>query len=80
MSWLANLRLLVFVRRGVIALESLADSLRIISQLLQRQWDEDHPPPHERGKLTFESLDIPAANKRWRQEQVARGIMVEEEK
>jgi hypothetical protein len=77
MNWFTNLRLLAFIRRGVVALESLADSQRTIAKLAQDQWEKENAPIR-RQPAVFGTLDQSAIDKRRKAQREAQGVLVAE--
>lgn len=79
MKWFAELRLLALVRRGVRALESIADSHRVLADIATRTWDETHRHPDgPRKKSVLGQMDQREVNRRWRAAQREMGIEVVE--
>jgi hypothetical protein len=61
---MSNLRILAFLRRGIVALESIAESQETMARLAQGTWDEAHFK--RKGKPTEISVFDPvAASDRW---------------
>jgi len=76
MSWMSNLRILAFLRRAIVAIESLADSQRTLARLAEDQWAESHSK--KKGKPTEISLfDPAAASDRWERRQRGEGDIQE---
>jgi len=74
MKWFAGLRALVLLRRGVRALESLANSLEYFVNADRMRVEAELGHRWRRGaKVTTElgTLDVKAANKSWHDERAA---------
>ena len=78
MSFIADLRLLVLLRRAAIALESIASSQHILASLAQDAWNETHEP-HVRRPAEFGTLDQAEVNKRYRAEREAAMMPIPED-
>lgn len=81
MNWFSQLRVLVLLRRGVKALESIAASQSVISMYAARDWDERHRLPMPQGlrkHVHLDTFDPIAASERYRKEQLAEGIEVDD--
>jgi hypothetical protein len=74
MGWFQNLRVLAFCRRAVRALESIAESQRTQTQLLQDDWAEKHAPKRG-GKADISYFDPDAASKRYEQSLRDQGLI-----
>lgn len=60
------------------SLDSLANSQRILSDIAQRRWDEDHPVLDRATRwVEVGSLDVREAELRWRKETDAAAAGVE---
>ena len=73
MKWLDEVRETVLLRRGVLALESLAKSQATLATIAQQAYDADHPPKRK-VKTTFDTMDQPAINKQWEADRVAESL------
>jgi hypothetical protein len=74
MKWFAGLRALALLRRGIVALESIAHSLDYFVNADRMHTEHELGRRWRKGaKVTTDigTLDIVAANKRWRDEQDA---------
>jgi hypothetical protein len=81
MKWFAGLRALVFLRRSVRALESIAHSIEYFVEMDKQRTEHELGTRWRRGaKVSTEigTLDLVAANKRWLAEQEADMIEPEE--
>jgi hypothetical protein len=78
MNWPTDLRYLAFIKRAVIALESIAASQQQIASLHQSEWDDLHAPLVPR-KSEFGTLDIAEVNRRYQKEREAQMIEIPEE-
>lgn len=70
MSWLTNLRFVAYGRRTVRALESIADSLRILADYHEREWNEEHAPKG-RSPVVLDRFDPEKASENWIRERRA---------
>jgi len=72
---------IVYWRSIAHSLDSLANSQRILADIAQRRWEEDHPLPTaeqmKRPRVEIGSLDVGEANRRYAAEQEAREAGVE---
>lgn len=77
MAPFTTLRALGLLRRGVRALEHMAASLATLERIDQDRWERERPT-HKGRPADIGTLDISAANRRWRAQQVAAGVEDEE--
>jgi hypothetical protein len=74
MAWFTGIRALVFLRRGVKALERIAAAHESLASVAQVAFDAEHPvrrPTHR--SVDFGLLDVDEANKVYHQGRVERG-------
>jgi hypothetical protein len=77
MKWFAGLRALALLRRGVLALERLADSQQCIAEFMADRESRRRNHIVRKPKLTsFGQLDVAESTKLWQRRQAE--LMVEE--
>jgi hypothetical protein len=69
MNWYASLRIIAFLRRGIVALESLAESQRTLAKLAEDDWAEKNVPKRVDRKVDIGTFDPQAASERWEEQQ-----------
>lgn len=75
MSWLTQITImrgLVFARRGVRALESLAESHATLAHLAEADDARRHPPKRKPLPIEYTPLNVEEANARWQLQLEAR--------
>lgn len=61
---------MAYARRGIVALESIAASLRSLDQMQKSEWERKNVRP-KANPIEISSFDVDAANKQWRLDQEA---------
>lgn len=80
MGVLTSLRNFSSLRRGVRALERIAEAQMRMADIMQRHWEEDHPiPKQDKTKTTFDTFDIEEAEKRYQRLRSERMLDADEE-
>jgi hypothetical protein len=78
MNVIFQLRVVVYLRRLVVAAESIADSQRTLASLAQSDHDKKH---RSRAKSTtdFSSLDVREANRAYHRDLIEQGLATAED-
>lgn len=78
MTWSLNLRLIVYLRRAVRALEGIQTAFEVVAHCVEDDWRNRNSPKMIRKRSEFGSLNIDEVNKRYRKEREAMLVPDEE--